>query len=144
MTGCLYRVEQPESLLQRAPQLPHIEPLGTKNKKHFTLEKKILHLPTKKYVHLMNILSPKVGEKNCGRKIITLPVIRKVITIPEMKYSNSIFLLVLIFKNVSLFSALLLKCINTFHFNLLRFDVRLPPPKVCLSLCYDVFCDVFL
>lgn len=143
--GCLYRVVQPESLLQRAPQLPHIEPLGTKNKKHFTLEDKILHLqPTEKYVHLMNILSPKV-KKNSGRKIIKLPVIRKVITIPEMKYSNSIFLLVLIFfKNVSLFSSLLLKCINTFHFNLLRFDVRLPPPKVCLSLCYDVFCDAFL
>lgn len=83
--GCLYRVVQPESLLQRTPQLPHIEPLRTKNKEDFILEKKILHLqPTKKYVHLMN----------SGRKIIKLPVVRKVITIPEMKYSNSIFLLV--------------------------------------------------
>lgn len=64
MMGCLYRVVQPESLLQRTPQLPHIEPLRTKNKEDFILEKKILHLqPTKKYVHLMNVLSPKVKKQ---------------------------------------------------------------------------------
>lgn len=62
-------------------------------------------------------------------KIIKLPVIKQGIPTQKIKHSNSIFFLASGFDFKSLFSALLLKSLKTFHFDLLRFGVIYFLPK---------------
>lgn len=83
----------------------------------------------------------KSYKRKCGRKILKLPVIRKVITIPKMKFFSTIFLLLLLvffclIGKINLLSALLLAFYQILkHLTLISW-LCLCPPYVCLFLCF--------
>lgn len=133
MIYCFCMVVQPWSLLQPVPQFQNNEPLRTEEK--ITLKIGFVGYKTK--CASDKHLTAKVSQN------LKLPV-KQGIPTQKKRHPNSIFFFLLCFDFKSLFSALLFKLLNAFHFDLHCFGVIYFLPKPVFLFAWFSFCDVLV